>query len=194
MALSSGAVVSTEQAVKTPALVSAIRARILKHAPLKYGSRTWPVAVGYACVETLRRCVQVPGGGTFTANNTKPTCHALSSTGSPACRSPPLQKDEWLALDGSFEVVHRGGTGNTGDLIKFSGATAVKKSAINSSLQPPSDVVKIVAGQLVRLMAGASRPSFKVNRHTYVLLRYAEERCGGDTISTLLPTSRSSMH
>lgn len=53
MALSRGAVTSTEQAVTTPTVVAAIRSRILKHAPLsnKPPPRQWPAAVGVVCAE-----------------------------------------------------------------------------------------------------------------------------------------------
>ena len=168
MALSKGQVLSTEQAVKTPSIVSAIRARILKHAPLSHHShpppaRKWPKAVGFVCGKPLARCVQVPGGGAFNRNTTKPSC---ATTG---CE--PLAENEWLAVAGSFTI--KAGALHT---LTFKSSTRIKKSTINSSLQPPKDVVAVGKGTSVQLLAGVSE-RYKVDQYTYVLLRCAEPRC-----------------
>jgi hypothetical protein len=168
MALSGGRVASTEAATKAPAVVAAIRARILKHAPLHRSAepkKTWPAAVGYACSEQLKRCVQVPGGGAFSTRNTKPACAQ-----EPATCGPALKSGEWLATLGSFEYDSAKKTAT----FKF--ATRVKKSTINSSLLEGSEYVAVSAHEELKLLAAPSE-AFKVDGYSYVLVRCVEVRC-----------------
>jgi len=164
MALSEGAVVSTEQAVTTPEIVSAIRSRILRHAPLSNSEppRTWPAAIGVVCADVLARCVEVPGGGGFSNNNTKPSCSEQPC--------PPLHPGEWLALAGGFSY------DPTTDVVVFHSATKLKKSTINSSLLKPAQVLSVTRGQRLHLLSRPSLP-FRVDEYSYVLLRCAQQRC-----------------
>ena len=164
MALSQGAVVSTEQAVTTPKIVSAIRSRILRHAPLSNGQppRSWPAAVGVVCADVLARCVEVPGGGTFNKNNTKPSCSKQPC--------PPLRSGEWLALAGSFSYEP------TTDAVVFRLATKLKKSTINSSLLKNERVLPVAQGQRLQVLSRPSSP-FRVDKYSYILLQCAKERC-----------------
>jgi hypothetical protein len=110
--------------------------------------------------------VEVPGGGSFNESNTMRNCS--SASGPSSCE--PLKPGEWIALAGGFvfDVTTRTAT--------FHSGTRIKKSTINSSLQPPGNVVEVQKGQVLRLSGEASEP-FKVDKYAYVLLRCVQERC-----------------
>ena len=71
---------------------------------------------------------------------------------------PALAVNEWLALAGSFsyDAKTRRAT--------FHSSTRIKKSTINSSLQPPSDVLAVESGQVVRLGGGGGSAEAVVRR------------------------------
>ena len=164
MALSHGAVVSTEQAVTTPKIVSEIRSRILRHAPLsnEQPPRSWPAAVGVVCADVLARCVEVPGGGAFNKNNTKPRCLEQ------LCQ--PLRSGEWLAVEGGFSYEP------TTDTVVFHSATKLKKSTINSSLLKREEVLPVARGQRLHVLSRPS-PPFRVDEYSYIPLRCTKEQC-----------------
>jgi len=170
MALSGGKIASTQAAIQTPSIVTAIRARIILLAPLHYNEtkkpkKKWPAAIGFACSKALKRCVQVPGGGAFTKANTKPAC-ALQ----PATCGPALRQGEWLASSGSFAYDSAART------VTFKGATRVKKSTINTSLLQASEYVAVASHQALKLLAAPSA-AFHVDGYSYVLIRCAATRC-----------------
>ena len=162
MALSKGEISSTAQAVKTPSIVAAIRARISHHAPLKFTDKQWPAAVGYTCAKELMRCVQVPGGGAFNSNNTHQSCSS--------CQVPSLKEGEWLILAGECAY------DATSKTCTVHASTRIKKSTINSSLLGPADYVAVIKGQGLKLVAAPTQ-AFEVDRYTYVLIRCMDARC-----------------
>jgi hypothetical protein len=154
---------STEAALASPAVVAAIQTRVRRHAPLQYaGGSTWPPAVGFICAYVFQRCVQVPGGGTFTRNNTWPTCPG-------AC--VPLATNEWLAISTSY--VYDAAT----KTATFGTATRIKKSTVNSGMIPGNESLAIKADAHIELTTPPSSP-LKVDKYTYVLLTCATSRCG----------------
>ena len=100
--------------------------------------------------------------GSFNASNTRRQCGGC----------PALAANEWLALAGSFryDAKTRRAT--------FHSSTRIKKSTINSSLQPPSDVLAVESGQVVRLGKGGVSAAFRVDAYSYQLLACSEPRCG----------------
>eukprot|EP01047_Picozoa_sp_COSAG01_P067674 COSAG01_NODE_9606_length_2393_cov_1.788579_2_plen_168_part_00 len=167
MALSMPPTTSTEQAVKTPAVVAAIRKRILKHAPLtskQQPQRKWPPAVGFVCAQQVGRCIQVPGGGSFNVTNTKRSCADEPTS------CPPLKRGEWLALAHAYTF------DSASKMLTFDSTTRVKKSTINTQLLKREDYLEMAKGRRVELMAPPSKP-VKVDQYSYVLLRCVNPSC-----------------
>ena len=82
--------------------------------------------------------------GSFNASNTRRQCGGC----------PALAANEWLALAGSFryDAKTRRAT--------FRSSTRIKKSTINSSLQPPSDVLAVESGPVLE-----SGPLLRTRHH-----------------------------
>ena len=161
--------IRTTKDLLDPSAVKAIQTRIRKHAPLRWthaapDPKYWPGAVGVVCAAPFGRCVEVPGGGDYNRSNTHRACDTVTES------CPALKPNEWLAVAGSFTA--------SGTVATFKTHTRVKKSTINSSLQPPAGYLKVKAGQVVKLAArGVSQP-LKVDQFSYQMLTCAEPRCG----------------
>eukprot|EP00040_Diaphanoeca_grandis_P031710 m.190207 g.190207 ORF g.190207 m.190207 type:complete len:759 (-) comp32396_c1_seq5:146-2422(-) len=159
-------------ATLAPTQVAAIQDRIRQHAPLTWTRppspppHSWPKAIGYVCATPFVRCIQVPGGGAFTINNTHENCSTISSP----CSPTGLGVGEWLALVGSMSF------DSQSMIASFKSSTKIKKSTVNSVYLPPQDVIDLQQGQQVQLIANIS-DAFKVDNYTYVLLRCKQPRC-----------------
>lgn len=178
MALNGNITTTTEALL--PESVAKIQARIKKHAPLHWTGPTpspppsptpspspspsWPKAVGCTCSAAFSRCIQVPGGGAYSQNNTKRGCAEEPAS------CPPLRRNEWVAIATSFTYDAKART------AAFRSNTALKKSTINSSLLPGDEVVPVDAGQTIKLLA-VPTARFKVDEYTYVMLECADARC-----------------
>ena len=110
--------------------------------------------------------------GSFNTSNTLRQCGGAGAADAQGGGCPALAANEWLALAGSFryDAKTRRAT--------FRSSTRIKKSTINSSLQPPSDVLAVESGQVVRLGEGGVSAAFRVDAYSYQLLVCAEPRCG----------------